>query len=394
MKLVKTMDEESESLIRVKLVQAYEDGTTLKREVPCFDGSSAEFLFYTMAEFDDAAEEYEWHDDELFTNYRKTLKNPAKNQWQTIVGEHTAAGGLRDEAGFGMCRTTLIRRYVAETGYDDMVRYLEMCRKPMKMDCRSLASRLQELNLHLPRLPSLTHANPPALTERQLARIYFTMMPVTFQTTFRQSSLARQPETYTLVELTEYMTQLAALEPPSARMRGGGVQDESGGRRSYYRGGGGRGRGNGGRFSDDRRGGRGRGNGGRGHSHGGRGRGGRGYRSRDQRNPDGPRRLDGDKKCPIHLQGYHKWSDCSLNPDSNNYKDPKFQRRGSAQQQQPAGAAYHAHQQYPHQQPAGAAYPTAAVPPGQQYQMMPAPPAPTAPYSYGTAVPPPPPHGY
>ena len=111
----------------------------------------------------------------------------------------------------------------------------------MKMDCQALASRLRELNLHLPQLSSLTHANPPVLTEQQLTRIYFSIMPVTFQTTFRQSSLARQPESYTLVKLAEYMTQLAALEPPSARMRGGGSQEKGDSKgRSYYRGGRGR----------------------------------------------------------------------------------------------------------------------------------------------------------
>lgn len=394
-KLQTMVDEDSESIQRVKLVQIYEDGTTLKREVPCFDGSSAELLFYTMEEFDDAVIEYEWTDNERFVNYRKTLKQPARNTWDTIV---RANGAARTNVAFALCRTRMIRRYVAATAYDDEIRYLESCRKPMKMDCRTLAARLQAVNLHLPRLPSLTQANPQALTDAQLARLFFTMMPAPFQTTFRQSSLARQPESYSLIELSEYMTQLAALEP-SRRLRGGSDQRDrntNGGRRyngSYrnrdYRGG---------RTTNDNRntqGGRGRG--GRNPTHGGRGRGGRYQRNRDQRN-DGQRRLDGNQRCPIHLQGSHKWSECSLNPESTNYGNPQYQRRGGAQQNAQnqhatAGAAYHAHQQ----QLAPPAYPAlpqiahqqaAAVPPGQNYAAVPpyAPPA----ITYGGPLPPPP----
>ena len=75
-------------LIRVKLQQNYDDGTSLKIEVPQHNNQDVETVFYCMDEFREAARRMELEGDELFTNYRLTLGADARTAWDSVIDEY------------------------------------------------------------------------------------------------------------------------------------------------------------------------------------------------------------------------------------------------------------------------------------------------------------------
>jgi hypothetical protein len=187
--------------------------------------------------------------------------------------------------------------------------YLDQTIKPRSLTPHAFANRLRALNIYSVALPTNTGVPAELLTNDKLTAIYFRMMPISWQNSFRQAG--KRMATYSLASLSEYMQTLSILDVWSNRNgnRGQGSSDNSSYRTSRSQG--------------------------NGNSHGGRGRGGRGNNrpgrghgrstSRDARhsNTDGTNersggRMDNNVTCPVH--GGHKWGACFLNPRGDSYR--------------------------------------------------------------------------
>eukprot|EP00978_Attheya_sp_CCMP212_P011729 scaffold29115_cov56-Attheya_sp.AAC.2 len=91
-----TKNEDDDKVLTQRLEQLYDDGKR-KNEVPLFYGGDAEAIICTVQEFDEVADDLEFTEaHEKFTNFRKCLRNVARDDWDTAkVGQAiTIAGKL------------------------------------------------------------------------------------------------------------------------------------------------------------------------------------------------------------------------------------------------------------------------------------------------------------
>ena len=103
-----------------------------------------------------------------------------------------------------------ISTLLSDDAYDNLMFYLEQVVKPRDFTAHALANRLRVLNVYSVALPTNTGAPAKLLTDDTLKAIYFRMMPIDWQISFRQAG--KCIVTYTLASLSEYMQTLASLD--------------------------------------------------------------------------------------------------------------------------------------------------------------------------------------
>ena len=96
-----------------------------------------------------------------------------------------------------------------------MIVYLDQTIKPRSLTPPALANRLRVLNMYSVALPTNIGNPPELLTDDKLKAIYFRMMPISWQNSFRQAG--KRMLTHSLASLSEYMQTLSSLDISSNR---------------------------------------------------------------------------------------------------------------------------------------------------------------------------------
>ena len=125
----------TEEVRQVKLTQEYQDGTHKEIKVPIDDGSKGpEYLIMVvMDEFDDAAEELDYTNDELFINFARVLKGNTKFLWQNVIDGLTDA--QKTTARFKQAKKELIQAIVGPNQRNIMKSWLQnKCGKHYSVD--------------------------------------------------------------------------------------------------------------------------------------------------------------------------------------------------------------------------------------------------------------------
>ena len=270
-----------------KLMIEMDDGNYLKKEVPMTDGTDIETFLYCKKEFDELAAALGFDADNKFTQYRQTLKEPLRTQWDSIL----VNVNNKTNNTFKASVTELMETVAPEDAYERFEDYLDVIKKPRRMTPTMLANRLKVLNLYSKYLPSGQGDEVEPLSDRRLVIIFYRMMPTAYQHQFKRAgkSLGSQ----TLKGLATYFDTLQSLEPTERTKK---YANKSQNQRTKQ----------------------------------GPRKAGRSYRGKDKENNGGERQ---DSPCPIHVGKGHPWGDCSRNPKSKNYNNEKFlpasERRGN-----------------------------------------------------------------
>ena len=124
----------------VKLQQVYTDGRVIERENPCTDRTSIEAVLYCLKEFLETADELKFDTgNELFNNFRCTLKGAAKDDWDVIIMDiPNPRMVVLFHAAIEAWKSELILLSARQT----MVDYLETLVKPRNMTVEAFVNRI------------------------------------------------------------------------------------------------------------------------------------------------------------------------------------------------------------------------------------------------------------
>ena len=306
----------TEEVRQVKLTQEYVDGSHKEIKVPIDDGSKGvEYLIVVVvSEFDDAAADLDYEDEELFVNFGRVLKGNTQFLWQNVIDGLTAA--QKTTARFARAKKELIELIVGKNQRNVVSSWLEhKCTKPSGVGPLAHLARMQELI----RLTNAFEGTVAKIDANGAKEILFASYPRKWRSEYLKSS--RELEDDSMLGIAQYMNRLWNMEELSGRGRSSHNKknryysrrdsssdsdvddiDDDGDKRS---------RNNKkdnkstnrnkkrSRDSDD------------------------GYQSNNKRF----RRPQGSDDCPIHGGG-HKWEDCYDNPYGPNYK-PRRRRNNN-----------------------------------------------------------------
>jgi hypothetical protein len=122
----------------------------------------------------------------------------------------------RTEVGFEIALTAFIHTILSDDAYENLMVYLDQTIKPRSLTPPALvANCLRVLNRYSVALPTNTENPPELLTDDKLKAIYFRMMPISWQNSFRQAG--KRMLTHSLASLSEYMQTLSSLDISSNR---------------------------------------------------------------------------------------------------------------------------------------------------------------------------------
>eukprot|EP00978_Attheya_sp_CCMP212_P002317 scaffold4796_cov57-Attheya_sp.AAC.5 len=165
-----TKDEDNDKVLTQRLEQLYDDGKR-KNEVPLFYNGDAEAMICTVREFDEVADDLEFTEvHEKFTNFRKCLRDVARDDWDTAkVGQDMTI------AGFKATMYAWKLMILPEDIYEAQKNYIETVKKPYTMTVQDFVKRLRQMASYLPEFPKPMAAT--ALSETDLKNIIFRGMP-------------------------------------------------------------------------------------------------------------------------------------------------------------------------------------------------------------------------
>jgi hypothetical protein len=301
----------TEEVRQVKLTQEYQDGTHKEIKVPIDDGSKGpEYLIMVvMDEFDDAAEELDYTNDELFINFARVLKGNTKFLWQNVTDGLTDA--QKTTARFKQAKKELIQAIVGPNQRNIMKSWLQnKCGKPLGVGPLVHLGRIQELI----RLTNAFDGTESKIDAAGAKDILLATYPKPWRERYLTS--ARELSTDSMLDIAQYMNRLWMIEELSGR----GRNNNNGKGKKRYR----RHDSDGDDDDDNMRNSR-RDNGKSG-NHSDR------YdyyedNASSRRSNKRRRRVQPEDDCPIHGGG-HTWDDCRINPDGPNYK-PRRPYEGS-----------------------------------------------------------------
>ena len=180
------------------------DGTKEKRKynVPLVNTQDVETLCHCILEFEDvsAPPRLSLTTGPLkFSFFRQCLGGTIRDQWDTL------ADGLNETlANFNNVRNNLIAGLVRPTDLADQRHYLETSKKPYRLNCASLASRIETINKMMSLFPGAA-GNPP-MQAVDIKNLFYQMMPAEWQCAFLNSGQVITNNDYTLLELQRFMT--------------------------------------------------------------------------------------------------------------------------------------------------------------------------------------------
>ena len=284
-----------------RLEQNYEDGTKKKAEVPIFHGGDAESMIKTVREFKEIASDLDFTEpQEKFTNFRKCLRDVARDDWDTAKATFPIT-----EEGFNGTLEAWKQMLLPEDVYENQKNYIETVKKPFNLPVRDFVKRLRQLAAYLPEFPKPQGST--FISDNDMKNIIFRGMPSAWQENFAHANM--RITTVTLAQMTDYLASEQVIadtrrENTRGRSPHGGRHNNSG--RGFI---GGRGRGR--------------------HSFS------RGGRSNHKRSGTWSARSDSSNAAsndPCRYHGNaHTWKMCYGNPDGPNYRQgftPRGQNPG------------------------------------------------------------------
>jgi hypothetical protein len=259
-------------LVFVKLSKA-DVNSTVKDQVPRFNGNHLENLFETELAFHEVAEDLEFSSgEELFQNFRKCLAGTARTKFRTA-----SEGKAQTPAGFKAALEEWKQKYMGPNARLIQIEYLQNLKKPKDMDVRCFYERIDVIVSYLSYIPSQADEK---LSDHDVKRLFRNAMPTEWikALTRAQPNLAA----ISLVDLVQFMSneeQFGSIDSEASAMTKTSKK----------------------RTSD----------------------------TQDQPHDASKASTDGNKsnkkprvgpndECPIH--GNHKWGKCSLNNRSPNYQ--------------------------------------------------------------------------
>lgn len=204
----------TEEVRQVKLTQEYQDGTHKEIKVPIDDGSKGpEYLIMVvMDEFDDAAEELDYTNDELFINFARVLKGNTKFLWQNVTDGLTDA--QKTTARFKQAKKELIQAIVGPNQRNIMKSWLQnKCGKPLGVGPLVHLGRIQELI----RLTNAFDGTESKIDAAGAKDILLATCPKPWRERYLTS--ARELSTDSMLDIAQYMNRLWMIEELSGRGR-------------------------------------------------------------------------------------------------------------------------------------------------------------------------------
>ena len=180
------------------------DGTKEKRKynVPLVNTQDVETLCRCILEFEDVSAPPRLSlttGPIKFSFFHQCLGGTIRDQWDTL------ADGLNETlANFNHVRNNLIAGLVRPTDLADQRHYLETSKKPYRLNCASLASRIETINKMMSLFPGAA-GNPP-MQAVDIKNLFYQMMPAEWQRAFLNSGQVITNNDYTLLELQRFMT--------------------------------------------------------------------------------------------------------------------------------------------------------------------------------------------
>ena len=180
------------------------DGTKEKRKynVPLVNTQDVETLCCCILEFEDVSvpPHLSLTTGPLkFSFFQQCLGGTIHNQWDTL------ADGLNETmANFTNVQNNLIAGLVHLTDLADQRHYLEMSKKPYRLNCASLTACIEIINKMMSLFPGAA-GNPP-MQPVDVKNLFYQMMPAEWQQTFLNSGQVITNNDYTLLALQHFMT--------------------------------------------------------------------------------------------------------------------------------------------------------------------------------------------
>ena len=275
---------EHADLESTKLKQSFTNDTTKTKYAKVFTGKyGIEALLFCEERFRKIARQFDYEDEELFDNWEDCLQDRAEDDWTTVVD----GVAPRNTANFNATMQDFYLKYCAEDAKDTMYEYLKtMCRKPVGAEPRDHVNRLLTLYRYTSKLPG----NVPTIQEDQQKLLIFHTFPEKWRKQFVRSGRRLQQET--LQQIIDFMTNEKGFADDEAK--------EAKNKRK----------------SDDS------------NNNNSRNKRQNNSSGSNQRNQNGgnQHRIQPTDICPIH--GGHQWKECSMNPQSSNYRARTFYRGG------------------------------------------------------------------
>jgi hypothetical protein len=116
---------------------------------------------------------------ELFDNFRRILRDAAKDDWDWAIGSIPT----RNDATFQQAIELWKNEMILPTAHQNLVDYLETLTKPHQMTVEAFVNRLKVMVWYVTDMP-FPGPDPPTVSQTKLKNIIFQAMPVTWQTNF------------------------------------------------------------------------------------------------------------------------------------------------------------------------------------------------------------------
>ena len=186
---------------KVKLTMDFSDNTKRTKYVPSFDGSKGiEHLMFVEERFRKAAEKLLLENEELFEYFNEILLGNAQMEWDLLEQTIPEAEKTTDRF-WSTIQNQFYRKYCSSDARDVMFEYLaSKCRKPVGMEPRDHANRMQILYRYSNKLPGL---EPPKSVEQQKLLIFRTY-PESWRRDYIRAG--QKVENDTLQDIVDFMT--------------------------------------------------------------------------------------------------------------------------------------------------------------------------------------------
>jgi len=188
-------------------VQVDEEGEVWEKrsaDIPKVNQPSKELIANVVLEFRDAAlkaSRLALDAPKCFSKFREVLEEPFRSTWDTV-----SAGEPETEAGFNAAIVSFLQKYFDSTDLMDQKTYLSKVRKPYKLDCSALSSRLEKINKMM-WLLDYEEEDPDdlPLDDNALKTLFFQIMPHTWQLDFGAIDLEITDDTISFERVVRFM---------------------------------------------------------------------------------------------------------------------------------------------------------------------------------------------
>lgn len=266
-----------------KLEKLGNDNVHRKRSVPVFSAKyGVEGLFHVIDKFEKAAAKLQFLVADYWNEFDEVLDSTAENKWANLIAP--IVPNQRTMARFNTILQEFVTHYSGSAEPRDVMKeYLESgeCRKPRKVNPDDHAARIETLCKFANRLPG----NEPEYTPSTIKKTVFHSFPEKWQQEYLKSGRSFVTDNHE--QIVEYMNLLKGIADAEESKTKKKMDKKDKAERDVTS--------NGNRKKFQKK------------NNGGRG-------GRENSN-----RPDPDSTCPVHVNGNHKWKECSLNPRSSNY---------------------------------------------------------------------------